>query len=185
MRGVSGVYQIRNLQNGHVYFGSAICFRSRWNRHLSHLRAGTHHCRHLQAAWNKYGETAFVFYVVMLCPPSECVRLEQEWLDNTDKKLLYNTELRAGSALGVKRSAKTRARLSAAKLGVKRSPEACARIAAGCKGTKKRPLTPESLLKRARAIKASWDNLPEAVREARIAHLHSVRGIRGQKHARN
>lgn len=58
------IYKIRNVVNGNFYVGSAFDTRTRFRQHRRLLRKGTHHCKHLQAAWNKYGEDAFKFEVV-------------------------------------------------------------------------------------------------------------------------
>lgn len=58
------IYKIRNLLNQNFYVGSSINNRVRFRQHRRLLRKGVHHCKHLQAAWNKYGEDVFVFEVV-------------------------------------------------------------------------------------------------------------------------
>src|SRR3546814_7356137 len=60
----SGIYQIRNLRNGKLYIGSARDLKQRRATHFKLLGENRHHCRHLQAAWNKYGAEAFVFELV-------------------------------------------------------------------------------------------------------------------------
>jgi group I intron endonuclease len=58
------IYKIRNLLNGKFYVGSAQDTRTRFRQHRRLLRKGAHHCKHLQNAWNKYGEELFKFEVV-------------------------------------------------------------------------------------------------------------------------
>ena len=70
-----GVYQIRNLISGKIYIGSTVHFRDRKYSHFKELRSGTHHSSRLQAAFNKYGENAFVF------EPIEIVDHEDKLLD--------------------------------------------------------------------------------------------------------
>lgn len=67
----SGVYRITNAINGKFYVGSSISIAERWNKHRKSLRRGKHHSKHLQAAWSKYGESAFVFSVLLECAPSD------------------------------------------------------------------------------------------------------------------
>jgi hypothetical protein len=69
-RNISGIYQIRNLLNGNVYIGKATSFYNRWTVHLSELRNNIHFNKHLQNAWNKYGEENFVFDPLITCPKS-------------------------------------------------------------------------------------------------------------------
>lgn len=62
------IYQITNMLNGKFYIGSAVSFPRRVWTHKNRLRMGVHHNKHLQAAWNKYGEAAFVFEVIEEVP---------------------------------------------------------------------------------------------------------------------
>jgi group I intron endonuclease len=77
------IYQWRNVATGWSYIGSTVELRKRKNVHLCLLRAKRHHTRHLQAAWNKYGELAFVFEVLaeLECDTDVELRdMENEWL---------------------------------------------------------------------------------------------------------
>lgn len=59
------LYQIVHIETGFKYIGQtsrpAI---ERWREHLYPLRKNKHHNRYLQAAWNKYGESAFRFEII-------------------------------------------------------------------------------------------------------------------------
>lgn len=58
---MQGVYEIRNMKTGDHYIGSSEHIEHRWARHKQLLRAGLHHSKALQHAWNSYGQEAFVF----------------------------------------------------------------------------------------------------------------------------
>lgn len=60
----SGIYQIRCFVNEKIYIGSAISFHRRWKRHKRELNTNRHHNKHLQNAWNKYGEGNFGFEII-------------------------------------------------------------------------------------------------------------------------
>jgi group I intron endonuclease len=97
----TGVYSITNTVNSKQYIGSASgSFRSRRNRHYHDLRHNKHHSKPLQRAWNKYGEEAFKFEVLAICPPSFCLAGEQFYLDAWKPE--YNICKVAGNTLGVK-----------------------------------------------------------------------------------
>lgn len=53
---LSGVYEIRNTLNNKRYIGSSINIYRRWRDHKRMLNLSVHPNKHLQSAWNKYGE---------------------------------------------------------------------------------------------------------------------------------
>jgi group I intron endonuclease len=112
----SGVYLILCIPTGKVYVGSAAGgIRWRISNHLSTLRNGYHDNMYLQRAWNKYGEDAFEFFVMCLCPKEECVSLEQYWIDyydSTNSKVGYNLAPKAGSMLGYRHSEEGKQKIS-------------------------------------------------------------------------
>lgn len=70
------VYAIENTVNNRCYIGSASDYKSRWHTHRSTLRRGKHHSFILQRAWDKYGEAAFVFKLLVICPLEQRVEYE-------------------------------------------------------------------------------------------------------------
>lgn len=87
-----GIYKIINVVNNKFYVGSAVDLKRRKTRHFSELRKGKHNNRHLQAAWVKYGEQAFVFVVVQDVPEHEdLLAAENVWLkEHVGKDYCYN-----------------------------------------------------------------------------------------------
>lgn len=117
---ISGIYCITNTANGKKYYGSSVNVWGRQRQHWHTLRAGVHRNRHLQAAWNLYGEVAFVFTLVEEVPAENLVAVEQSYLDaNTDG---YNLSKNAECApRGLKWSEESKRRMSEAKRGRKLS----------------------------------------------------------------
>jgi group I intron endonuclease len=110
----SGVYSITNTKNKKRYIGSAVNIERRWMTHRAYLRGGVHHSRHLQNAWNHYGEKAFSFEILTTCEPDDLITQEQFWIDAfqaADSRYGYNTAPIAGSSRGRKASAETRSKL--------------------------------------------------------------------------
>lgn len=138
MKNRSGVYEIVNSVNGKRYIGSASCFRTRWNGHKAELRRGVHHSQHLQAAWDKYGAQAFVFKPFLVCAPCDLLYYEQRAIDAIAPE--YNYAKVAGSPLGVRHTAETKARISVAGIGRIVSAETRAKISIANKG---KTLSPE------------------------------------------
>lgn len=78
----SGIYKIRNTKNEHFYLGSSDDIVRRWKEgHRAKLVRGVHDNPHLQNAWNKYGDTAFVIEVVRVCSKLDLLAEEQKELD--------------------------------------------------------------------------------------------------------
>ena len=90
-----GVYAIRNMANGKMYIGSTINpFYKRWQCHKKRLKKGVHHSAHLQASWNKYGESNFSFEIVEITAPELCREREGFYITlykTTNPKYGYNT----------------------------------------------------------------------------------------------
>lgn len=152
-----GVYLIENAVNGKRYVGSAVRISKRWANHRNELRTGRHHCRHLQAAWRKYGGEWFTVAVIEFVAAERLIEREQHWIDALAPE--YNTVRVAGSTLGFrftpeqramlseiqrnlpkpsgwKHADETREKIKRALTGLRRTPEQCARIRAGQLGRK-------------------------------------------------
>lgn len=140
MLNASGIYEILNTVNGKRYIGQASKFAKRFAEHRQALKRGDHHSRHLQAAWDKYGNEAFIFLPLLIC---KCERdvlqmYEQRCFDVLKPE--YNIALISGSTLGIKRSPETRKKISMSAKGHKRwlgkthTLEAREKISAKAKG---------------------------------------------------
>jgi len=135
---VSGIYWIRNLNNGKIYVGSSQDARHRWFEHKCDLRKDRHHNSILQKSWRKHGETAFEFELLMTCHPSMLEWYEQQFLDQWKPE--YNISPSAESPRGAKHRKK-------------RAP-----------GYRSEPRGPRSIETRAKlslATRAWWDTHPE------------------------
>ena len=87
------IYKIINLVNDKFYVGSTTNKKVRFRQHRKLLRGGNHHCKHLQAAWNKYGEDKFDFRVVEEVPEAESLHAAEDvWLrEHFGKEHCYNS----------------------------------------------------------------------------------------------
>lgn len=95
------IYWIKNTTNDNFYVGSTTQRYVRWRTHKKKLRAGKHHSRHLQSAWDKYGEAAFEFAVVEVVLSTEDLQeAEDRWLiKHVGKPYCYNHGLRSGAPM--------------------------------------------------------------------------------------
>jgi len=129
-----GIYQITCLANSErtVYVGSTINFKQRWQQHRTDLRRNVHKNPHLQAAWNKYGESAFEFGVLeYLNNPEELHLSEQFWMDiyREEGRELYNCGLIARNGMLARNHTKeAKEKMSAAQKGRKLSKEAARKL---------------------------------------------------------
>jgi group I intron endonuclease len=71
-----GIYLIINLINGKRYIGSSKDLYERLYHHVWSLNRGSHENKHIQSAWNKYGESSFEYGILEYCQERE--RLERE-----------------------------------------------------------------------------------------------------------
>jgi len=79
---ISGIYAIINKTNNKRYIGSSKSVYYRWSQnHLVQLRHSIHFNRHLQSAWNKYGENNFEFIVIEECNISLLLEKEGYWIE--------------------------------------------------------------------------------------------------------
>lgn len=155
---IGGIYEILNTVNGHRYVGHTSNFARRWREHRNALRRNGRRTRILQNAWNKDGEAAFRFNVLMLCENTDLVKYEQMHMDGLAPE--YNLAPAAGSCLGVKMSAEARARMSIIRTGMRypnrqrMAAETKARISASKLGVRHaRPRSAEHCQKISRNLK--------------------------------
>lgn len=89
----SGVYTITNLKTKKIYLGCTDNFKSRFQNHKSQLKRNVHGNKHLQKAWNKYGESHFKFEILVNCTVDLLASEESYWanmLDCHNPKFGYN-----------------------------------------------------------------------------------------------
>lgn len=89
----SGIYKITNTENDKVYVGSAYKINRRKSNHFAALRNDRHGNKHLQSAYNIYGEDKFTFEVIETCNKKELLSREDYWIDYyncLDREYGYN-----------------------------------------------------------------------------------------------
>lgn len=144
----TGIYAILNKVNGKRYIGSSKNMKRRWCSHSSNLRLNRHRNIYLQRAWNKYGEDAFEFIVLLETTKEQLLLTEQLYLDTYWAEGLYNTDPVAGGPPTM--TEETRTKLSASRKGKKASDETRAKQSAAQKGKK---LTEETRAKLSTSLK--------------------------------
>ncbi len=86
-----GVYKITNIINNKVYVGSTCnSLYKRLHLHLMSLRNNKHFSKHLQRAWNKYGEENFKFEIIEICSTKEETLQKEEFYINSLQSFIEN-----------------------------------------------------------------------------------------------
>lgn len=169
--GAGYVYAIRNTVNNRAYIGSTTNYKSRWHTHRSALRRGVHHSFILQKAWNKYGESAFSFEMLVVCPKDQ--RLEYETrLMALESYNVLRTPKEAGVRGGWKHSDEFKTKMSALHKGKKLTEEHKIKLAAVQLGRKHDAAFVEKARLRQLGVSPSIhtrEKLSEATKSARAA----------------
>ena len=94
---ICGIYCIENIDTHKKYIGQSRHIYKRWSEHRSALNQNIHDNDYLQKAWNKYGESRFIFYILEECSVESLNDKEIYYIDHFcsyDKSVGYN--LRGG-----------------------------------------------------------------------------------------
>lgn len=118
---MKGIYKITNTKNNKVYIGSSSNLKRRSQTHLTKLRCDRHTSPHLQAAFNKYGQSSFKFQIIEeVNSDEELIPREQYWCDfykSNQREFGYNIRLVVETNRGVVISDELRKKLSDIKKG--------------------------------------------------------------------
>jgi group I intron endonuclease len=171
---VPGIYVITNTISSSRYVGSSKNLRTRAMSHRKALNCSRHPNKHLQNAWNKYGEAVFMFTaleeIIFEAEDNHkenrklLLSREQHWIDEIKPE--YNIAPPAISNLGIKRSPEAVEKIASKHRGMKRSGETRANISKALKGRKGRPLSPEHKAK-LRKGNAEWNSSSEKGEQVR------------------
>ena len=131
----SGIYKIRNILNEHYYIGGSINLSRRWSRHQSRLNGQSHENPHLQRAWNKYGNSSFVFEIEEWCGVDD---VEQSYLnEHAGRPECYNIALVVTAPMRWRTHKKeTKRKISTSLIGHVVTKETCQKIREALKGRK-------------------------------------------------
>ena len=135
----SGIYCIQNEIDGKCYIGKSVNVSKRWKEHRCSLRNGNHHNRHLQRAWDCYGEESFCFKVLEYAEPNELADLEISYISkhNAFGEGGYNFTMGGeGGLLGMPKSEETRRKISESNKGRPHTPEEKEQLSKALKGKK-------------------------------------------------
>jgi group I intron endonuclease len=92
----SGIYIIKNIENGYCYIGSSVDIDVRLSAHFYSLLKGNHSNSQLQNDFNTYDICSFVSEPIYFCSIEKLEEKEQYYIDKYDKT--YNKRT---SAIGI------------------------------------------------------------------------------------
>jgi len=118
----AGIYQIKNVLNGHCYIGQSTNLESRKRDHFRRLKNNKHGNGHLQNAYKKYGKENFILTTLLYCEPFELTRYEQKLVDILNPKYNICREC-VDSCKGIKHSEEAIRKTALANMGLKKSEE--------------------------------------------------------------
>lgn len=176
------VYKIFNLLNGKFYIGSTTDLPRRKSQHLARLRAGKHHCTHLQNAWNRDGEISFSFEILEHCAKAEREDLEQSYIDRLDAcnpEVGYNKARKVGQVMGFPHTKESREAMSRARRGVKTPNKVKAWKALGesMRG-RKRPLDVVDKIRKANLGQKRSEETKARLRQINLGRKHSAEAVK-------
>ena len=160
---MTGIYLITCLRSTKVYVGQSVNIEKRWLRHKEMLNANIHSNKHLQSAWNKYGENSFVFSILEECSVDKLTEREQYWIDfygGINSTHNYNYQSASRNEI----SDETRLRMSVSHKLLCASPERRKQMS---ENTKRLRQDADWVARNSQAIRDSWT--PERRQQMSIA----------------
>ncbi len=172
------VYKITNLHSGKFYYGSSVAARTRLSHHKSRLRRGIHSNTIIQNSWNKHGEGAFSFELVLVCVDKrDCREQEQRFIDlHHGNKLCMNIAQDAISGSGTTNANHTdeaKRKIGAYQKGRPKSKEQKARTSKSLMG---HTVSQETRDKISKTLKARNKANPIKYRKVTCPHCGKVGG---------
>ena len=140
-----GIYCLTCKPTSKKYIGQSVSISQRKWHHLHQLKKGKHYNQHLQRAYNKHGEDAFVFRVLVECHRDDLDAAELFFIRMFDTTNRYNGyNLKAGGNSSAVAS-ETKEKIRQALIGHEVSEESRAKIAESGMGRVQSPETREKI----------------------------------------
>lgn len=114
------IYKITNIINKKKYIGVTTRKNPyyRWMAHKSSIQKGKG-CPLLMKAFNKYGESAFIFEVIIICFDEDVFKFENEYIKKYNSASPYGYNIAEGGKIGMSFLGKTHSEETKKKIGIK------------------------------------------------------------------
>jgi group I intron endonuclease len=76
-----GIYMIKNIIDSKIYIGSSVNIDSRKYKHFWMLNKKIHDNKYLQNAFNKFGESNFIFEIIENCDETNIIERENFYIE--------------------------------------------------------------------------------------------------------
>lgn len=177
----SGIYAILNKINEKRYVGSARDLKARRSRHFTLLRKGKHYNKHLQGAYDVYGEENFSFSVLEYVENIEILLDREEYYiqkyNSNDREFGYNQREISDSNKGLKHSEETKQILSFLHKRENLSPEKRKNMSEGQTGKKHSEETKKKIGESNKGKKQS-EEAKEKISKQRMGFVFSEESIK-------
>lgn len=171
----AAVYEIINTASQKRYIGSSKNYTRRFSGHKAALKSNTHPNKHLQSAWNKYGENAFTFKLLLICSPELMRFYEQRGIDVLKPEYNQSKSAYSGVPIGTTLPTKVKIKIGKQSKLLWQTNEYRGKVTAAIN----KAMTQEESVKRSERAKILWAN-PE-YREKAIAARKGKAYLKGYK----
>jgi group I intron endonuclease len=137
-----GIYGIKNVANGKWYVGQSLDIDARIAYHFGKLRNRNHFNKHLQMAFNLYGESNFEVHILEELSENLLDIREISWIEyhkSSDRYFGYNVDVGGHNPKGIPKSEEHKRKISATLTGRKLSEDHRRKISLSNKGKKHKP----------------------------------------------
>lgn len=137
------IYAIVHIATGRAYVGGTTNLQDRWRSHKGELRRGVHVLKQLQEVFDDHGADSLEWRILeRVTDVTTLLEREQFWIDTlsaADPTRGFNRAPTAGSIVGMKLTAETRARISAGNRGKVLSQATRLKLSEAKRGKKRPP----------------------------------------------
>ena len=127
---ICGIYEIHHKKSGRKYIGQSVNICDRWNKHITMLSRGDHHCSSLQDHFENL--SGLSFQILEECKKEDLCQKEIEWWEKQENPFNGKPSKRIKGFCSP--TEETKAKISKAHKGTKRTDETKKNMSESSKG---------------------------------------------------